>query len=209
MEFEGILKDWNDERGFGFIESNQGGQKIFAHIKSFNIVGRPEVNKVYRFEIETNEQGKKRAVNIKTVKRSNDKLAKDLKIRQGSRRNKKTTAQWGTATLFIIPLFILIYLACLIFLKVPEHAFLVYIVSSAISFGIYFIDKSAAEAGRRRIPEANLHMFALFSGWPGALIAQQVFRHKSVKKEFRQIFWMTVIFNIAGLITVSALPLVR
>ena len=35
MRFDGKLKSWNDDRGFGFIEPLQGGQEIFVHIKSF------------------------------------------------------------------------------------------------------------------------------------------------------------------------------
>jgi uncharacterized membrane protein YsdA (DUF1294 family) len=33
-------------------------------------------------------------------------------------------------------------------------------------------------------------------GWPGALIAQQILRHKSRIEEFRFLFWVTVIINI-------------
>ena len=35
MRFEGYLKTWNDERGFGFIEPLAGGQEIFVHVKAF------------------------------------------------------------------------------------------------------------------------------------------------------------------------------
>ena len=43
MRFEGVLSQWNDERGFGFIEPTQGGQEIFVHIKAFRqLAGRPQ-----------------------------------------------------------------------------------------------------------------------------------------------------------------------
>ncbi len=35
-----------------------------------------------------------------------------------------------------------------------------------------------------RIPEAVLHRHSLFGGGPGALIAMQIFRHKTTKNEF-------------------------
>ena len=41
-----------------------------------------------------------------------------------------------------------------------------------------------------------LHSFAVLGGWPGAMIAQQVLRHKSSKAEFRKTFWLTVIANL-------------
>ncbi|RZI78674.1 MAG: cold shock domain-containing protein, partial [Rubrivivax sp.] len=43
MRFDGIIKSWNDDRGFGFIEPAQGGQEIFVHIKAFKgLRGRPQ-----------------------------------------------------------------------------------------------------------------------------------------------------------------------
>ena len=42
MRFDGVLRSWNDERGFGFLEPVQGGEQIFVHIKTFPpAVGRP------------------------------------------------------------------------------------------------------------------------------------------------------------------------
>ena len=46
MRFEGNLKSWNDERGFGFIEV-RGGQDVFVHIKAFgNGEARPRIGRV-------------------------------------------------------------------------------------------------------------------------------------------------------------------
>lgn len=35
MRFEGTIKSWNDERGFGFIAPALGGDEVFIHIKAF------------------------------------------------------------------------------------------------------------------------------------------------------------------------------
>lgn len=71
---------------------------------------------------------------------------------------------------------------------------------SLLTFIIYAIDKSAAQAKRRRTPESTLHLLALAGGWPGALLAQQWLRHKSAKQPFRAVFWATVVANVAGLV---------
>jgi cold shock CspA family protein len=34
MRFEGVLKSWTDDRGFGFIELDQDGAEVFIHIKT-------------------------------------------------------------------------------------------------------------------------------------------------------------------------------
>ncbi|MBK6961274.1 MAG: DUF1294 domain-containing protein [Gammaproteobacteria bacterium] len=70
---------------------------------------------------------------------------------------------------------------------------------SALTFCFYFIDKEAAQNGRQRTPERRLHLLALAGGWPGALYAQQLLRHKSSKESFRAVFRVTVGFNLAGL----------
>lgn len=75
-----------------------------------------------------------------------------------------------------------------------------YVATSAIAFAAYGIDKAAARSGRRRIPEATLHTLGLFGGWPGALLGQMVFRHKTRKRAFRIVFWATVGLNIAMLV---------
>lgn len=64
MRFDGTLKSWNDDRGFGFISPSQGGQDIFVHISACRPGGRPVLNEPLTFEMVINLQGKKRAVNV-------------------------------------------------------------------------------------------------------------------------------------------------
>lgn len=74
----------------------------------------------------------------------------------------------------------------------------VYAAMSSLTALTYGWDKLCAKRGAWRVPEATLHLLALFCGWPGALVAQQVFRHKSQKTSFRVVFWLTVILNLAA-----------
>ena len=71
-----------------------------------------------------------------------------------------------------------------------------YLLTSLICFGLYAFDKAAAIAGRRRISEVNLLTLGMFGGWPGAILAQQLLRHKTKKLMFRIVFWLSVIANI-------------
>lgn len=65
------------------------------------------------------------------------------------------------------------------------------------AFAYYGIDKRQARAGGRRIPEKVLHVLAMVGGSPGAFLAMYFFRHKTVKGEFRLVFWGIVILQLA------------
>lgn len=81
---------------------------------------------------------------------------------------------------------------------VPTGLAAAYAAASACTFILYGIDKSAARAGRPRTPEKALHLLALSGGWPGALLAQAAFRHKTRKQPFVAILWLTAIINCGG-----------
>jgi len=96
--------------------------------------------------------------------------------------------------------------------KIPEWVFGFYAIGSLITFVLYAIDKSAARRNAWRISEDKLHFFALVGGWPGALIAQQILRHKTKKVSFRSVFWVTVVVNIglvAWFLTPNGIPLTQ
>jgi uncharacterized membrane protein YsdA (DUF1294 family) len=77
-----------------------------------------------------------------------------------------------------------------------------YILLSPITFYLYYVDKSSAKQQRWRIPEANLHMLELAGGWPGAIAAQQLFRHKNRKENYQTIFWLILMCHVSLLFSV-------
>jgi uncharacterized membrane protein YsdA (DUF1294 family) len=72
----------------------------------------------------------------------------------------------------------------------------VYVVMSILTVVVYAADKRAAVRARRRVPEATLHALELLGGWPGAILAQQLLRHKTRKRGFLAVFWLCVILNV-------------
>ena len=83
------------------------------------------------------------------------------------------------------------------FKLIPIILATLYLFLSGVTFIVYWLDKHKAKNGYWRTPESTLHLLALCGGWPGAALAQQVLRHKSNKRPFRRIFWLTLIANLA------------
>ena len=74
-----------------------------------------------------------------------------------------------------------------------------YLGASIVTFVAYAVDKKAAvTAGWRRVAGGFVAGARRRScGWPGAIVGQQVFRHKTVKSSFQVAFWLTVLLNLA------------
>ncbi len=67
---------------------------------------------------------------------------------------------------------------------------------NTITFLVYGYDKHAARKKKWRVRESTLHMLALIGGSPGALVAQQLFRHKTVKRSFQLVYWGIVVAQV-------------
>lgn len=68
MRYQGRLRKWNAERGYGFILASDRGQDIFVHISAFSRDARtPMEGDELTFEVEPDGKGKKHAVRVQRV----------------------------------------------------------------------------------------------------------------------------------------------
>jgi uncharacterized membrane protein YsdA (DUF1294 family) len=157
---------------------------VFVHVSEFPRGRRPVSGcQVTHAELR-DERNRARAAQVRY-----------LSARPGARASGSGVPQaLATAALFVAVLVGLVVLD-----ELPVLVLAAYGLLSGFAVLLYRADKSAAEQGRWRTPESTLHLVDLVGGWPGALVARQVFRHKTIKQPFRTIFWVTVIANCVAL----------
>ena len=159
----GHLAKWNDQRGFGFIQPDEGGDTVFVHISGF-LPGtrRPEEGDAVKYQIDR-EQRRSKAVNVKV---------KALPLPD------TVVVAYGVGVLWLTLYFL--FLFGLVDLWLPIAG---YLVMSVITFGFYYADKKRAEQHRWRVASTSLHVLEAVGGWPGALLAMAMLRHLTRKKE--------------------------
>ena len=185
MRYQGKIADWKDDQGFGFITPNGGGQRVFVHIKSFsNRQQRPVGNEIVTYELTHDVKGRPQAGSVAFV---------------GKRGAPATRSGQGNAPLILATAFIAFVAGSIFAGRLPIAVGGLYLVASLVAFLAYALDKSAARNGQWRTKESTLHLIALAGGWPGALAAQRLLRHKSRKQSFQILFWATVVLNCCAL----------
>ncbi|MDJ0338709.1 DUF1294 domain-containing protein [Cryobacterium sp. PH31-O1] len=113
----------------------------------------------------------------------------------------------GPGNYLAIVVFAVVYLIVAAYWPRPLWVAGLYLIASLICFVLYATDKRRARNGSSRVPERTLLVWGFIGGWPGAIVAQQVLRHKTQKKSFREAFWATVVLN-GGLFVALSSPAV-
>ncbi|AHY41551.1 DUF1294 domain-containing protein [Stutzerimonas decontaminans] len=217
MEQRGTLKSWNDQKGFGFIRPEAGGEDVFAHISAVHGERRPLVGDRVLFVAGRDPQGRLRAEHlrldapmtldqpaIRQRPASQRKPAEQQARSPATGRARKPARQLVAGNIQRLPLKLVLFaLLCLLplmgsLLRLGAVLPLaIYAIASLLTFFLYWRDKHSALKDRWRTPETTLHFFELAGGWPGALVAQQVFRHKTRKLSYQLTFWLIVVLHQA------------
>jgi uncharacterized membrane protein YsdA (DUF1294 family)/cold shock CspA family protein len=183
---KGTLTQWNEARGFGFIEPAEGGERVFCHARALRDRDARAANGIrVTYALGRDDRGRPRAEDVwlSMSTRTAPKLA-------GASRAHVALAL-SVSGLFLLALVIATLMGKLTMLALPW-----YLALSTITFFAYGLDKTAARRDFRRTPERVLQTLALVGGWPGAWIAQQTIRHKSNKLSFQIEFWICIVVNV-------------
>ena len=182
MRLVGRISDWKDAKGFGFVVPHGGGDRAFVHIKAFQPGSRrPAEGDLISYDAVKDPKGRLNA----------------QAIRFAGQRTRQPRRQWRIPRVVIALGFLAAVSVGVGLGRLPMALAAAYVLCSVISYVMYCLDKAAASKGYRRTPESTLHFVDLIGGWPGGLVAQHQFRHKTVKVSFQFAFWLTVLVNLA------------
>ena len=217
-ESHGKITHWNDAKGFGFIAPVNGQSSIFVHISAVRGERRLQAGDEVLYTAKKDGDGRLAATHVRlasglTLDDPGTRIKPGKKSHAASATGKaaKTShtprrQSHGSTTEVLFKLLLFVGLCSLPLLAVlriwRELNFfwpaVIYGVTSLLTFTFYWSDKRRAQTGERRIAEKSLHTLELLGGWPGALLAQQVLRHKTRKFSFQFLFWLIVLVHEAG-----------
>lgn len=189
---KGSIVKWNDEKGFGFIRTGEDEEDHFVHISAFkkHPTRRPAVGDEVQF----------RPADLPDKKRVAFALIEGVEYAPPESKPKHFVLvpkprSWALNVLIMTPLVLSGYL--LVLGKNPMP-FFSYCLFSVLVLFLYGADKTHAAIRSWRIPEVYLHVLELLGGWPGALIAQNAFRHKTRKSLYQIIFHGIIAIHMIG-----------
>jgi uncharacterized membrane protein YsdA (DUF1294 family)/cold shock CspA family protein len=187
MRKAGRVKSWNADKGYGFIDVHADVKEIFFHVTALqNRSARPAPGDRVMFELARSKDGRVQAANVS--------------ILGAAQRPQQKQPGADARLLFLATAALLAITGAAFSGYLPRQAGSVCLLMSLAAFVTYAVDKRRANRNAWRIPEANLHLLALCGGWPGALAAQQLLRHKNRKQEFQLTFWVTVVLNVGAIV---------
>ena len=198
---EGTLTSWDDARGFGFLSPASGRGRVFVHITAFGRgTPRPRTGEAYSYVVDGH--GDRRPQAVRVARAGAAWSPPRARSPRPSRRGRAAVAAAVVASGAVVA----------VALTTGGHwpgagspdalrarwwavGLLVALnIGTAIA---YAVDKRAARRGTRRVPERTLLVCGLAGGWPGAVLAQQLLRHKTGKPAFRRAFALTVAAHLA------------
>lgn len=198
MNETGELVEWNDARGFGFVQPTSG-DPLFVHISAFiRPLRRPEPGDRLAFSRGKDKYGRTVVTSAKIAG------ATSRPQPVGPSAERIEGAQLARALRLLGAALIV---AALVVLHPPVLIW-IYIGMGIVSFIAYWLDKRAADAGRWRTAESTLHGIDLLGGIVGGLLAQAALHHKTAKPGFAALTFAITGASLLFIAGISLWPLI-
>src|SRR3546814_876831 len=143
MRLAGRISDWNDDKGYGFVTPNGGGDRAFVHIKAFQSGSRRPVDgDLISYAVTRDGRGRSNAAEVRFA---GQRIAQRKPTRAPTRIPRRLL---GSAALVAVMVGTAVGI-------LPIVVAIAYVGLSFLSYLMYWLDKEAAQGGARRIPEST------------------------------------------------------
>ena len=206
MERLGKVIEWNDARGFGFVSAVGDAKatgRVFFHVRDYEQgPRRPEVGELVKFAAARRDDGRWQATR---VRRAVTSAARRPPSPPGPMHRPPAPGRPASAPALMA--LVLAYVTGIAFAlhadRLPDLLPFWLIAANGLTLLFYYGDKTAAQRGEGRVAESTLHLLEAAGGWPAALLAQRLFRHKTRKASYRSRFRTMVVLHIAIMATLA------
>ena len=193
MRLSGELRQWNDDRGFGFIAADDG-QSYFVHISAIaSIATRPRRGDRVSFRAAPGRDGRPAGIDVRIA--GANPFPDRERLRRGEPRNSAPLQWQAVAALALV----LSLAASIAVGAAPLQLGAAYGLFGLVSAILYALDKQAVSQRRWRISEAQLLGIDLCFGIVGGLLAQVIFRHKTSKPSYKGATLLLVVVHGVGI----------
>ena len=182
---KGTVVQFDDKKGFGFIQPDSQKEQIFVHASAVTTAGRLTAGQRVTFDVAASPKGP-RANNVVV-----DGAAAKA-TQQGASLPVSPYTLFGA--LAVLDTVVIMAIGMIVFSLAWLWAYLIAVNLTALI--LYAYDKLVAGSGKLRVPERTLHLVELFGGTLGGFIGQRVFHHKSAKGSYQRTFWLIVIVQV-------------
>ncbi len=192
---KGTVVDFNDSKGYGFIQSDDQQEQVFVRATAVTNRTRLADGQRVTFDVVRSDQGAQ-AANV-VIDREGALMPDHNRAAQSpySRFGIVAAAMTAGIMLALIGLLGWSWLG----------SYLIGVnVATCLLYGY---DKWAAGNNALRVPERVLHGAELFGGTPAGFISQRVFHHKSRKGSYQRQFWLIVVVQAIAVATLIFLGL--
>ena len=198
---KGILVLWNDDKGFGFVRPEAGDKDFFVHISAIKNYHKGQSRRTATgdtvlFQADPAADGGQRRISHAIVEALDGTAAEIAAAPPPPIRASASRIPGLLIKLVaILPVLFALDVVWRYHNPLPLAA---YVFMTPLTILYYAEDKRRALQHQWRIPNFYMHCFEILGGWPGALLAQNAYRHKLKRGTYQNGFWAIVALHGIG-----------